>query len=230
MRYREDTTLFWEIALSIGGPRLLRLFASDKHFGQVKSGKSKQSKYSPKDGSYNFAVPDERILRKSKTNIPKDILCGIIDEAVNLLVPEKEYILSLDGKQVGQGLKDNGIGDVDLWDFEGPPSLKDTLRYLHNECNNILLMSDKLQAQERDNVLDNDITKDLKFVVQTLSFRIKSLRESKVRHEMLWNTFTNKIKKFIDQGSHYQIAFSDIEAFLARADILIKDILSLNQK
>ena len=59
MRYREDTTLFWEIALSIGGPRLLRLFASDKHFGQVNSGKSKQSKYSPKDGSYNFAVPDE---------------------------------------------------------------------------------------------------------------------------------------------------------------------------
>ena len=62
MRYREDTTLFWEIALSIGGPRLLRLFASDKHFGQVNSGKSKQSKYSPKDGSYSFAVPDERIL------------------------------------------------------------------------------------------------------------------------------------------------------------------------
>ena len=136
----------------------------------------------------------------------------------------------MDGKQVGQGLKDNGIGDVDLWGFEGPPSLKDTLRYLRNECNNILLMSDKIQAQERDDVLDNDIIKDLKFVVQTLSFRIKSLRESKVRHEMLWNTFTNKIKKFLDQGSHYQIAFSDIEAFLARADILIKDILSLNWK
>ena len=230
MRYREDMTLFWEIALSVGGPRLLRLFASDKHFGQVNSGKSKQSKYSPKDGSYIFAVPDERILRKSKTNIPKDISCGVIDEAVNLLVPEKEYILSLDGKQVGQGLKDNGIGDVDLWGFEGPPSLKDTLRYLRNECNNILLMSDKIQAQERDDVLDNDIIKDLKFVVQTLSFRIKSLRESKVRHEMLRNTFTNKIKKFPDQGSRYQIAFSDIEAFLARADILIKDILSLNWK
>ena len=59
MRYCEDTTLFWEISLSLGGPRLLRLFASDKHFGQVNSGKSKQSKYSPKDGNYNFAVPDE---------------------------------------------------------------------------------------------------------------------------------------------------------------------------
>ena len=56
------------------------------------------------------------------------------------------------------------------------------------------------------------------------------MRESKVRHEMLQNTFTNKIKKFPDQGSRYQIAFSDIEGFLARADILIKDILSLNRK
>ena len=119
----------------------------------------------------------------------------------------------MDGKQVGQGLKDNGIGDVDLWGFEGPPSLKDTLRYLCNECNNILLMSDKIQAQERDDVLDNDIIKDLKFVVQTLSFRIKSLRESKVRHKMLRNAFTNKIKKFPDQGSRYQIAFSILRHF-----------------
>ena len=101
----------------------------------------------------------------------------------------------MDGKQVGQGLKENGVGDVDLWGFEGPPSLKDTLLYLRNECNNILLISDKIQAQERDDVLDNDIIKDLKFVVQSLTFRIKSLQESKVRHEMLRNTFTNKIKK-----------------------------------
>ena len=39
-----------------------------------------------------------------------------------------------------------------------------------------------------------------------------------------------KFKNFPDQGSRYQIAFSDIEAFLARADIVIKDMLSLNRK
>ena len=32
MRYRSDTSLFWETVLSVGGPRTLRLFSSDKHF------------------------------------------------------------------------------------------------------------------------------------------------------------------------------------------------------
>ena len=38
-----------------------------------------------------------------------------------MLDPNKEYIISLDGKQTGKGLKDIGQGDVDLLGFEGPP-------------------------------------------------------------------------------------------------------------
>ena len=34
MRYREDTSLFWEVVLSVGGPRTLQLFSSDKHQGK----------------------------------------------------------------------------------------------------------------------------------------------------------------------------------------------------
>ena len=180
MRYRDETTLFWEMALSVGGPRLLRLFSSDKHYGQVNSGKSDKSKYFPNDGSYNFAVPDERILWKSKTNIPKDVPCGIMDESLKLLFIDKEYILSLDGKQVGTGLKEQGVGDVNLWGFEGPPSLTDTLRFLRNETNNILAIADKINDQEDKTYLNPDILKDLKFVVEALSLRIKGLREAKV--------------------------------------------------
>ena len=107
MRYRSNTALFWDVALSIGSPRLLRLFSSDKHFGQVNSGECIRSKYPPKKGNYNFAVPDERTLRKSKTQIPKDVPCGIINESLDMLDNSKEYILSLDGKQVGPGLKEH---------------------------------------------------------------------------------------------------------------------------
>ena len=98
MRYRNDTALFWKIALSLGGPRLLRLFSSDKHFGLVNSGDCEKSKYPPSKGSYNFAVPKERTLRKSKTRIPKDVPCGIIEESFQNMDNDKEYILSLDGK------------------------------------------------------------------------------------------------------------------------------------
>ena len=175
-------------------------------------------------------MPDEHILRKSKTEIPKDVECGIIEESFGILEKEKEFILSLDGKQVGQGLKEDGVGDVNLWGFEGPPSLKETLTHLRNESNNILGMADKVFDQEDKHSIDPEVVKDLKFVVQTLSYHIKHLREAKVRHEILRSSFKKKITKFPDQGSRYKLAFSDIDAFIAKADMVIKDILAINVK
>ena len=67
MRYREDTCKFWETALAVGGPKLMRLFSSDKHFRQVNNKESCKSKYNPQKENFNFAVPDDKILRKSKT-------------------------------------------------------------------------------------------------------------------------------------------------------------------
>ena len=125
-----------------------------------------------------------------------------MDESLKLLSIDKEYILSLDGKQVGTGLKEQGVGDVNLWGFEGPPSLTDTLHFLHNETNNILAIADKINDQEDKTYLDPDILKDLKFVVEAFSLRIKGLREAKVRHEILRSTFPKKVTKFPQQGRH----------------------------
>ena len=94
--------------------------------------------------------------------------------------------------------------------------------------NNILAIADKVSEQEDSNFIDPDVVKDLKFVVQTISYHIKRLREAKVRHEFLHSSFTKKITKFPDQGSHYKIVFSDIDAFIARADMVIKDLLDMN--
>ena len=66
MRYRHDTSLFWETVLAVGGSRTLCLFSLDKHFGQVNSGECAKSKYVPNKGHFNFAVPDEKTLLKSK--------------------------------------------------------------------------------------------------------------------------------------------------------------------
>ena len=228
MRYHNDTALFLEIALLLGCPRLLRLFSSDKHFGKVNSGECDKSKYPPAKGNYNFAVPDESTLKRSKTDIPKDVACGIIDESFENLDNDKEFILSLDGKQVGQGLKENGMGDINLWGFEGPPSLDKTLSHLRNETNNILGIADKVHNQEDKDFIDPEIIKDLKFVVQTLSCHVKRLQEAKVHHEILRSSFNKKITKFPEQGSRYKLAFSDIDAFVAKADMVIKQLLQLN--
>ena len=87
MRYRHSTCQFWEIVLATGGPRLLRFFSSDKHFGQVNSGISEKGKYKPTSGSYNFAVPDERLLWKSTTDVLNKVKCGIIECVSHYSVP-----------------------------------------------------------------------------------------------------------------------------------------------
>ena len=127
MRYRNETALFWEVVLAVGGPRTLRLFSSDKHMGLVNTGDCKKSKYEPSKGNFNFAVPDEKILRKSRTGLSKSVPCGIIEDSIKLLDRDKEYVLSLDGKQTSPGLINETEGDVNLWGHEGPPSLQENL-------------------------------------------------------------------------------------------------------
>ena len=127
MRYRKDTSLFWETVLAVGGPGTLRLFSSDKHFRQVNSGESAKFKYEPAKGNFNLAVPDKKTLLKSKTGLPKVIPCGIMEESIKLLDKDKEFVLSLDGKQLIPSLLNESEGDVNLWGYEGPPSLKDNL-------------------------------------------------------------------------------------------------------
>ena len=84
------------------------------------------------------------------------------------------------------------------------------MRYFTFETNNILAIADKVSEQEDSNFIDADVVKDLKFVVQTISYHIKRLREAKVRHEFLRSSFTKKITKFPDQGSHlYLIILRD---------------------
>ena len=130
MRYRNDTSLFWETVLAVGGPRTLRLFSSDKHFGQVNLGQAAKLKYSPNTGNFNFAVPDEKTLRKSKTGLPTFIHCGIIDQSLELLDKDKEFVLSMDGKQLIPVLVNESERDVNLWGYEGPPTLNENLQRL----------------------------------------------------------------------------------------------------
>ena len=148
MRYREDSCKFWETALAVGGPKLMRLFSSDKHFGQVNNKKSCKLKYNPQKGNFNFAVPDDKILRKSKTNIPNYVECGIINEGIEMLDNNKQYMISLDGKQTGKGLWEIPRGDVNLWGIEGPPSLKDTIEQSKKEINFFDMLALKLMDED----------------------------------------------------------------------------------
>ena len=54
------------------------------------------------------------------------------------------------------------------------------------------------------------------------------MRQAKVCHEQLWSRFNRKISNNPEIGSRYEVAFSDIECFIRRADAAIKNMLHIN--
>ena len=165
------------MVLSVGGPRTLKLFLSDKHQGTVNSGEYECSKYNPHKGSFNFAIPDEKLLRKSKSGLPKCVKCGIIEESMSLVDKGKEYVLALDGKQTSPRLLNDTEGDVNLWGYEGPLTLDESLERLRLQENCIL---DVVAKASRFDSNINEFATDLKTDIQIVTKRIKSLREAKL--------------------------------------------------
>ena len=116
-------------------------------------------------------------------------------------------------------------GDVNLWGYEGPPTLNESLERLRLQENFILDIIDKASRFDSN---FNEFACDVKVVVQIITKRIKSLREAKVRYEQLRCRFKKKISARPDIGSRYDVAFSDINTFIHRADIAIKNLLEIN--
>ena len=137
----------------------------------------------------------------------------------------KEYVLALDGKQTSPGLLNDTEGDVNLWGYEGPLTLAESLERLCLQENCIL---DLVAKASRFDSNINEFATDLKIVVQIVTKRIKNLREAKVRYEQLRSRFKKKIVARPDIGSRYDVAFLDINSFIHHADIAIKNLLQIN--
>ena len=64
-----------------------------------------------------------------------------------LLEKGKEYVLAVDGKQTSPGLLNDTEGDVNLWGYEGPPTLAETMERLSLQENLILDLVGKALIQ-----------------------------------------------------------------------------------
>ena len=115
-------------------------------------------------------------------------------------------------------------GDVDLWGFEGPPSLNDTIQRLHDEID--LIESVESRVSEDTTVFCPAI-RNLWQILQCTSKWIWALREAKVCHEILRSSSNRRIAKSPGESSKYVLAFSEIDAFICRTDGVISELLSL---
>ena len=144
MRFRKETKQFWEVVYRICHGKGLRLFSGSKNKGCLQSG-GQRGTYDPDKSNHNFAVPDEKSLRKSTYNLPNVILCGIIEESFKLLDKNKQYVISIDGKKIATGLSKDDIGDINLWGFEEPSTES------HKECKEL----DVAILEEFEDMIDN---------------------------------------------------------------------------
>ena len=116
-------------------------------------------------------------------------------------------------------------GDVNLWGFEGPSTLKETIEESKKKINFFNMLA--LRLMDEENFCPAAV-KELKFCLQINTHKIKNLCEAKVRHEILRNSFNKRIQKFPNQGSRYILAFAKIDAFIAKSDLVIKKLLNMN--
>ena len=110
----------------------------------------------------------------------------------------KEFVLSMDGKQLIPGLINESEGDVNLWGYEGPPTLWQNLDRIDRHEDIIMNVVAKVSIKENS---IHTFASDLKLIVQLVTKCIHHLRKAKVRHEQLCAWFAKKIAARPDIGS-----------------------------
>ena len=103
---------------------VLELLSGQKNAGDVTSDKAQPGKYDPMEASVNFTDPDVKTILYYQKKIDKYMYAGILEWPLDLIY---------DAKWISSGLDDNGIGDIDLWGYEGPPSLEKAKKEMNEE-------------------------------------------------------------------------------------------------
>lgn len=105
----------------------------------------------------------------------------------------KTFKLCVDGEKINIGVKDQKMGDVNLWGYEGPPSLSFEKEKLNADLELLETIQNSLEKLETrdiqhikdvpDSLAENYIENVLK-LVHSLSMQIKELQLAKVKKQM----------------------------------------------
>ena len=195
MRYSPVVKRFWRIGYRMFRGKWLHFMSGPKYKGQCQT--SNRTEYRPKDACINFSVPHRTIIiAKDDTLSASDIKPGMLDRLVDKVseqsTPSKTYKLCVDGKKINSSLS-GPEGDIDLFGFEGSPTLAEKRERLRIEHCHIQEMSDRIRElnimgkrtlhnlSEKDSTI---VTEKLLTIVHILSVRLKELRESKVHKDL----------------------------------------------
>ena len=216
MRYRDVTKLFWLVVYRLCKSSGLKFFSGAKNWGQVVSKESEKSFYRGSKAKINFAVPDEKMLRDLRNELPKVIPPGIINKSIGLLKNQRDVILMADGKLLSRGLGDNFRGDVNLFGHESNPNIAQLQMDLMNHLN---FISNSLDIN--DSVSSNDRYSNICEFISALSKLIQRIRN-------YMNEKMDKLKSCDESSNVYSKYISKLKTEIFTASLWIKKSIKCN--
>ena len=161
--------------------------SGSKNRGEVKNNETIPGYYRPSRSSFNIVVPDVKTLFREDDIIPKEIKpTACIKESYDLIDKTKEHVLMYDCKKVVRGFKGRMLGDKDLWDFEGPPTVKESIKQIEHELEIV---------ENLKKLCDDDKMEEISFqctrLVSCISQRLKQIRKVESDHRRV---FANLLK------------------------------------
>ena len=184
----------------------LQVFSGAKNQGCLQGNTTEHGFYDPKESSVNFAVPDEKSFSKSCQDLPMEIKCGVKTAALKMLDPEKEYVISIDGKKIACGLGKDDNGDIDLWGLE-EPSLQLCKERKEVDLNTVNVVEKKLNCALDAKEL-NHITK----LLSTMMGYICDIRQTEMGHKAVLKHLLNLADNNPDSKGGCELGIGSVKA------------------
>ena len=140
MEYDKEWLEFCQVIYHMFGGGVINALRGRGHFSQVTGNKTQKGKFPPSSGEYNFPIPSIPTLKKLNIGFPSEIPVGFVEQSLQLAEERAktgcEYVLSFDGKLIAPGCKGESNGDSNMWGFEGPLNLSQSVKIL-KRCLNV---------------------------------------------------------------------------------------------
>ena len=198
MRYN-DTAVnkFWRIGYKMFHGKWLRYMSGPKNKGDLVNRLSAPREFDPKGSRINFSVPFAKVTGTSESPIPSSqirpgILTHLLDKVSEQTSKDQTFKLCFDGKKINCSISGK-YGDIDLFGFEGTPTLAEKQLRLGQERTSVTELIDMFRhqtvhdinsLQRMSQVTKSNAVESIRAVIQVLSYRLKELREAHLAKEM----------------------------------------------
>ena len=220
MQYSSKMKCFWHCLYKLVGGPSLRLLSGPRGTGE--------QNFDTSFCNINFTVPSITTLRhvqsNEQTNSSWNIQFSPGQNPRNEFQQRKEFILSFDGKSIGTGLKDDSLGDVNLWNFETDPNLQESRERLEDEMNFINDVKNSNLAHNKKQILDK-LLQILKIVTE----RIQNVRSIIRRNEKTIAKYQKLDAENPNYRIKYQYTIQHSQYLIDQCTALIQQCLRVNR-